>query len=152
MSRHVAFYHKDTGRISDASFYTSDESLIEKNTPVDHLPIEQPVGGKLDHLSQRVAVETLAEDETATAVHVVDHQPPQPSADHEWNDVTKRWQLHAVAAQRLADARDTHAAIARLEASQHRPVREALLGVAGARERVAAIHAQIELLESKLNP
>lgn len=40
------------------------------------------IEGRYDHLSQRVDVNTGK---------VVDYQPPQPSPNHKWDAITKRW-------------------------------------------------------------
>jgi hypothetical protein len=50
---------------------------------------------------------------------------------------------YASPADPLAIKREARAAIARLEASQHRAVREALIGIAGAADRLKAIDEQI---------
>ena len=54
----------------------------------EHLLSRLPAGlaaveGEFDHMSKRVADPKTGE--------VVDWQPPQPDADHEWNDQRRRW-------------------------------------------------------------
>ena len=44
------------------------------------------VEGHHDHLSERVDLVTGA---------VVDYQPPQPDADHEWHAASRRWRKRA---------------------------------------------------------
>jgi hypothetical protein len=100
--RAVHFYHKDTGLLGNV-FFTSDDSLVAKNTPPDHLYVE----GRFDALSQRVDV---------TTGKVVDYQPPSPSPDHAWDASAKRWALSQAAQARLdADS----AARARLRYLEH---------------------------------
>jgi hypothetical protein len=63
---------------------------------------------------------------------LVDHQPRQPTPDHEWNAETKRCQLTAAEQTRLTNRADALAKIASLEASGIRAGREAQLGMAAA--------------------
>jgi hypothetical protein len=129
----VSFYHKDTGLLHSNQMLFSDETQVAFNTPPDHIAIE----GHHDPLSKCVNIETG---------EVVDYQPPQPSADHEWDAAMKRWQLSAVAQAKLAAKASAVARIAELEASQHAVVRELLLGSKDARERLQEIHDNIKAL------
>lgn len=134
----VMFYHLDTGILRPSHFTTSDDSLVELNIPDNHAAIE----GHHDHLSRRVDL---------AAGIVVDYQPPQPSADHEWNADIRRWQLTA-AAQAKADARE--AALARIAflegAPSRRAAREHALGYDGALARLKTIDDEIIALRQKL--
>jgi hypothetical protein len=135
--RHWSFYQEETGEILDRHFSSTDDGQVPANTPSGFNCIE----GHHDHLSKRVDVATG---------EVIDYQPPSPSADHEWNDATKRWQLSA-AAQGVIDKRAAALSrIAQLEASQHRASRELSLGRPGALERLEAIDAEISLLRHDL--
>jgi hypothetical protein len=86
----------------------------------------------------------------ATAAHIVDYQPPAPSAEHEWNATTKRWQLNAAATAKAQARTAALATIATLDMQSIRATRELALGVPGALERVAAIDAQIATLRGQL--
>lgn len=147
MMKTFSFYHRESGVVHHQRFGTDtgDEQRRERqlaaNTPADHVAIE----AVLDHLSQRV-------DLTGETPAVVDYQPPAPSTDHEWNAETKRWQLKPEVAQRQAERERAFAKIRALESSQPRAVREAVLGQAGAVERLAAIDKQIAELRKDFVP
>jgi hypothetical protein len=142
-TRHVTFYHKDTGLLNGLSVMVSDDSAVALNTPKDHVAIDNPLEGPLDHLSQRV-------DLTGEKPVVVDYQPPQPSPDHEWNAEAKRWRLKPGAADRQARRLAALAEIARLEATQPRAVREALCGDTAALQRLRTIDEAITKLRTEL--
>lgn len=138
MMRTWSFHHKDTGLFNGSTYSCdNDKTPIAANTPPDHIA----VAGVYDHLSQRVDLATGK---------VVDYQPPQPSPDHEWNAETRRWQLTAAAAAKGIAAETARAKIKQLEASQHRAVREALLGDQAALKRLASIDFEIKTLRSQL--
>ncbi|HTV76653.1 MAG TPA: hypothetical protein VMF03_00215 [Steroidobacteraceae bacterium] len=83
----------------------------------------------------------------ATARHVVDYQPPAPSADHEWNPTAKRWVPNAAAqasANAKAAARARHA---ELLASQSDDMRRAVLGDKDAARRLMAIEDEVSSLK-----
>jgi hypothetical protein len=89
----------------------------------------------------------------ATSAHVVDYQPPAPSADHEWNDATKRWQLSTAAAAAQQDRLAAGARIAELQASQHDLVRKMVLAPDEAtRTQLAALDAEIDGVRAELAP
>jgi hypothetical protein len=134
----VTFYHRETGMLDGSQLICSDDSLVALNTPADHIAIE----GAFDHLCQRVDVTTGA---------VVDYQPPQPDADHEWNADTKRWQLNADTQARQAASAAALGQILLLEARGIRAARELALGVAGAVDRLTALDAQIAAQRANLN-
>jgi hypothetical protein len=133
--KNVAFYHRATGILHRFTLVTSDDNAVALNTPADHVAINQPAAGALDPLCQRVDI---------TTKEIVSYQPPAPSTDHEWNG--RRWHLSDSALKRKAALRQ----ISALEVSQHRPLREAALGVPGARERLESIEAQIAALRKDL--
>jgi len=134
----VSFYHRETGLFHPMNLTVSDESVIALNTPPDHLVID----GVHDRLSQRVDLVTGA---------VVDYQPPAPGADHEWDEITKRWKLNAAVVAREAAHFSAMARIIALEARQHRAVRELALGHDGAKQRLQAIDDEISALRSALS-
>jgi len=137
-----SFYHKDTGAIHPTKIGVNSvygKQALELNTPADHVAIE----GALDHLSQRV-------DLSGDAPRVVDYQPPQPSSDHEWNAQAKRWQIRPEMTERQQRRDAALAEIAQLEAFQARPLREAVLGLPGATERLKALDDQIAALRAQL--
>ena len=122
--KHFHFYHAETGLLHGDGLAVNGpgaEEMAKANCPPGHKPIE----GHLDHLSQRVNVETG---------EVVDHQPPQPSADHEWHAESKRWRLKKEAAEREAKKAAAPAQIAELRERQHHLVIGYLLGRGGADE------------------
>jgi len=114
--RMISYYHKDTGMFKDHHLTASDDKMVALNTPTDHIAIE----GHHDHLSRCVDIKTG---------EIVDYQPPQPSSDHEWNIKTKRWQFSAEAIERKARKPDALSKIAKLEDSQHRIIREAVMAL-----------------------
>jgi hypothetical protein len=133
----VSFYHVETGLLHDVMLTTSDESIIALNAPAGHIAID----GHHDSLSKRVNVETG---------EVVEYQPPAPSAEHVWHDETKRWRLSDGAQAKIDGRAAALARIAALVDSQHQFVREYLLGVAPALERLAAIHDEIGKLSADI--
>jgi len=139
--KHFGFHHRDTGLLHQRTLMVDDLSPLASATlsaPPGHVPIE----GVFDHLSQRVEIATG---------QVVGYQPPQPSADHEWNASTKRWCLTAATVAKQAARQAALARIAALEASQPRTLREAALGHAGALDRLAAIDTEIAALRAALS-
>jgi len=96
--------------------------------------------GHHDHLSKRVESDA-----------VVEYQPQQPSVDHEWDAETKRWQLTVAAHAREQNRLMILAKIAALDSQSIRAVREALLGLPGARDRLAEIDAEAIALRANLS-
>jgi hypothetical protein len=133
--RYYSFYHKVTGELHPHVFGTDDKSMLAGNTPPDHVAIE----GKLDRLSMRV-------DVTRSPPVIVDHQPPQPSADDEWNAKTKRWQLKAEVVARANERAAAIARIAQLDASSVPILREYAIGISGTREKLKAINDEVAAL------
>lgn len=134
--KEYSFYHLETGLLAPHVIGCPDEAL-ELNTPEGHAAIE----GHHDHMSKRVDI---------ASGQVVDYQPSAPSADHEWNAETKRWQLSAAATD-LANRRIAAISrIAQLENSQHRALREFALGMAGAADRLKEIDQTISALRKDL--
>jgi hypothetical protein len=139
--RQFHFYDASTGLFHSSSVVINapfgHEETAQKNCPAGHNIIE----GVFDPLCQRVDLATG---------QVIDYQPPAPSTDHEWNSAAKRWEL-SPAAQSKAEARAAASArIAELEASQHRHVRDLLLGSLSARPRLQAIGDEITKLTADL--
>jgi hypothetical protein len=140
--KHITFYHKDTGILHPMSIILSDDVMVEANTPKDHIPIDHPEGKQLDPLSQRVDVATGK---------VVDYQPDKPSADHEWNTETRRWQLNQVVQAKIGADKMARQLIAKLESSQHRLIREITLGMGtDAVTKLKTIDTQIADLRKSL--
>jgi hypothetical protein len=138
MSRHAHFYDAATGVFIGRSFTVTENhyaaAAIKANTPAGHAAFE----GDVDPLAQRVDLATG---------NLVDYQPPQPSADHEWDASTKRWQLTAAAAARKRTRAAALQQIHALEQSQHAAVRDALLG--RGTDRLKAIDDQIAELRKQ---
>lgn len=129
-------YSTETGLFTGVIIAVHDD-LLDANTPSGHAALI----GRYDNLSQRVDI---------ASGEVIDYQPPAPSADHEWNADTKRWQLAAAAQSKIDNHNAAMTGIARLEAAQHRAVRELALGRPAAAERLMAIDAEIVSLRSQL--
>jgi hypothetical protein len=139
-ARTVSFYHRETGELTGTILQVTDDRNVEANTPADHIAIDLE-GGPIDHLSQRIDL---------ASGQVVDYQPPQPSSDHEWNATTKRWQLRQAVADALAARRTALIAIAALERSGVRALRELALGQPGAADRLKSIDEAIAAQRLKL--
>ncbi len=127
-----SFYHIETGLLTGQKYHGNDQGFVDR-TCVDGIA---SIAGDFDHLSQRIDLATL---------EVIDYQPPRPSVNHEWSVDTKRWTLTPIASARQHDIANAKAAIAQLELSQQRPLREAMLNPndGEARQRVANIDQQI---------
>lgn len=129
------FYEPHSGHFTGCKF-CGPAYALEANTPAGLKAYE----GEIDHLSQR-----LGENGA-----LIDWQPPQPSSDHEWNAEMRRWVLTAAAADRHRRRIEALARIEQLERSQHRAIREAALGQAGAGDRLKAIDQEIAQLRADL--
>jgi len=134
----VSFYHRETGLFSGRHLMVSDPAMIPLNTPPDHIAID---GDHHDPLTQRVDVATGK---------VIDHIPPQPSPDHEWNSLIRRWQIKPEIAARQQARKTALARITELELKALRALREHALGKQGAHERLSAIDAEISQLRDLL--
>jgi hypothetical protein len=78
-------------------------------------------------------------------------KPPAPSADHEWNDATKRWQLSAAAQSKIAAKSAALVRIEALRASSIDVMREHMLtGSAVSLSELQAIDDQIKGLSAGL--
>lgn len=137
--RHVTFFHKETGLLNGKHLLVSDDSAVALNMPEDHEAIDHPATGMLDHLSQRVEVQTG---------QLVDYQPPPPSEDHEWNERIKRWQLRDEVVKARNIRTDARTRITQLRTDQHRYALCVLTDPADedARDALKRIRAEIEEL------
>jgi hypothetical protein len=124
--RDVTFYHLETGELHARSVIASDDAAVALNTPAGYAAIDQPKDGPRLNPGTHV-VRVIDGAPTVVNVEPVDTQPDPLRT-------------------RIAIARQ----LAALEASQHRAVREHLLGHPDALERLKAIDAQIAALRSKL--
>lgn len=112
------FYHRETGLLHpkvvvlNVPEYEIAQTLMA-NAPADHLPIE----GALDCECMKVDVGNR---------QIVDHQPLQPSIEHEWNAERKRWLLSAESAAKQRKRIAAQTRIRQIEQSQARRVREIL--------------------------
>jgi len=131
------YYDAATGIFQGHRVVASSEEILQANVPEGHILHI----GEVDHLSQRMDIATST---------IVDHQPPQPTAAHEWDEVAKRWKLSDAAAARHAAHTAALAGIAELEHSQHRAIREAALGLPGAVERLNEIDNKIAALRGDI--
>ena len=117
--RRFHVYRLSDGMLTGESFSLSTTPGID-----EHVARCTPEGCALfealdrpDVLSQRIDVQTG---------ELVDYQPPQPSADHEWNEISRRWVLSQHAQTRNARRQAAQARIDELERRQARRVRELL--------------------------
>lgn len=143
MANQFHFFDVETGLLHEKCVVLNVQSadvqtVARANAPAGHEPIE----GAYDHLSQRVDV---------PSGKVVDYQPPQPSTDHEWNHVTKRWDLNQAALERLHLANEKRLRLAVLTAKKPDLVSDALLGKEGAMDKLRVADNEIELLKEQLN-
>jgi hypothetical protein len=134
----VSFYHRETGLFNGRHLMVSDPAMIPLNTPPDHIAID---GDHYDALTQRVDVATGK---------VIDHIPPQPSDDHEWNAIARRWLIKPEITARQQARKTALGRITELELKALRALREHALGKPGAHERLTAIDAEISELRDVL--
>jgi hypothetical protein len=129
VNRHWAFFDPVTGLFAGRTYGGSSVEGLKNNTPEGCAAIE----GMYDHLAQRVDIITG---------EVVDYQPPQPSADHEWNADTKRWQLTAAAQDVINADAIARAQLEAIDRQSIRALREAALGKPEAVALLATLDAQ----------
>jgi hypothetical protein len=100
------------------------------------------IEGDIDHLSKRMDVQ---------AGVVVEYQPPQPDANHEWDDKTDparpRWRRKPEVVAKELRTNELLSLIAAAEARGHRRVREIL---ARSDLQLKALDDEIALLRSQL--
>ncbi len=134
-----SFYDPQTGDISPKRLMSSNPQVVRDNTPEGL----RAIAGWHDHLSRRVDLETG---------DVIDWQPPQPDADHEWNPERRRWVKRSDVRARENERARVLAEIAQLEASQTRPLRELLIDPNNvtAHTRLRAIDERIVTLRAQL--
>lgn len=138
MRKWWSFYDATTGLFTGRRVLCS-ERLLERNIR----PGEAAIEGMFDHLSQRVDVESG---------EVVDYQPPQPDADHEWIAEARRWRKRPEIAEAERLDRRSRERIAELEIAQLRPLRELAVDPdnAAAKQRLVEIEAEIAELRPSL--
>jgi hypothetical protein len=117
--KRFSFYHAETGVFSSKRYY-GNYAALASNTPHSHVPLE----GVYDRRTQRMDI---------VAGEVVAYEPPPPSADE----------------VRAKARREALQAIQRLEASQQRAIREAVLSGDSARlqdieQKIAEIRKEIQ--------
>jgi hypothetical protein len=167
--RTLHFYDPETGIFTGRTFSTNiadpaaHAASLAANAPNGCAHIE----GDYDHLSQRVDVERLAREDSdaltawdgkgerpkppvATAAHVIDHQPAQPSTDHEWDSATKRWVLTAAVRNAQQGKRDAAAEIQALrhESQDHMITLALDPDDKAARQALTNIRARIAVLKA----
>lgn len=135
--RSWSFYDEKTGLFVGRTYASPDDSTLAQHTP----PGLKAMEGVHDHLSKAVNL---------SSGKVIEHQPPKPSEEHEWNAGTRRWQLTKEAQKRIAIRTSILGQIAHLEGGQHRTMREATLGDQGAMRRLVEIEQKIIDLRKQL--
>lgn len=103
VSRRIVEFLQWTRRLPGSSDITVEtEATPDVQAKMRQLVAEfqQLTKGLHDELSRRVDLAQGRQAQldahattVATAAHVVDYQPPQPSSDREWGARTRRWQL-----------------------------------------------------------
>ena|ERR1039458_7730085 len=136
MIKSYSLYEAATGLFTGKRLHCDDEGLLSARLPAGTLALE----GSFDHRNQRVDLATGK---------VVGYRPPPPSAEHEWNETERRWQVRPA---RGTEGRSAviYARIQALEATQGRAVREATLGDETAIKRLREIDAEINALRKEL--
>ncbi len=137
MVKTFCLYEASTGLFTGKRLQCDEDALLEVRLPPGTLTIE----GSYDQMSQRVDLTTGC---------VVAYYPLAPTADHEWNAASKRWQVKQLRAQTDGKRAEIFARIHALETSQGRAIREATLGDATALKRLQEIDAEIRALRAEL--
>lgn len=137
MNKTYSLYEAATGLFTGKRLHCDDDGLLAVRLPAGTVAIE----GSYDPRCQRMDLATGT---------IVPYRPPAPSADHEWDDVGKRWQIKAPARGSEGRSAVIYARIQALEATQGRAVREATLGDAAAMKRLKDIDAEIKELRKEL--
>jgi hypothetical protein len=114
------------------------------------LRAKHEASGGMSITGQPVEFREPPEPPFITPAHfVVDHQPPQPSDDHEWNAETRRWDVKEDVQTRAAAAAQASVEIARLEHEEQPGIlRDVALGKPGAVDRLRALDERIAALQS----
>jgi hypothetical protein len=137
------YFDRATGIFTGQQFSTSVEDGAELSVAANCPDGCGSIEGIYDTEAQRV--------DMASGL-VIDYQPPQPTLDHEWNVLAKRWRL-TPAKQLARDASVTaQGRIEALERGALRTLREVALGKPGATARLQAIDDQIAALRVDLVP
>ncbi len=138
-----SFYDPLTGLFVGRTF-AGPEGTLERNIPPGHAAIE----GIHDHLSKKVDLKTG---------DVVDHQPPQPTPDHEWHSQSKRWRLSPDADARQLRRASAKGQIDMLERKALRMLRELALDPAAVdaagvpiKERLGQLDKEIAIWRESL--
>jgi hypothetical protein len=137
MMKTFSLYEASTGLFTGKRLQCDEDALVTMRLPPGTLTME----GAYDHMSQRVDVTTGC---------VVDYHPLAPSADHEWNAASKRWQVRKGVRESEGRRAVVFARIHALETSQGRAIREATLGDPTALKRLKEIDAEIAALRAEL--
>jgi hypothetical protein len=138
MVKIFSLYEAASGLFTGKRLQCDEDALLEVRLPPGNLTLE----GAFDHMSQRVDLATGC---------VVAYFPLAPTADHEWNAASKRWQTR----QDLRTSGEGRRAVVfarihALETSQGRAIREATLGDPAALKRLQEIDAEISQLRAEL--
>ena len=137
MVKTFSLYEASTGLFTGKRLQCDEDALLEVRLPPGTLTVE----GAYDHMSQRVDLTTGS---------VVAYYPLAPTADHEWNAASKRWQVKDLRNNAEGRRAEIFARIHALETSQGRAIREATLGDAAALKRLREIDAEITALRAEL--
>jgi hypothetical protein len=135
--KHWSFYDSESGLFTGNQLASTIDDSHLLNTPLGCGAIE----GDYDRFTKKVDIKTG---------EVVDHVPDQPSEHHEWDDLTRRWKLSAAVQAKQQDRAQALATISQLEAQCIRPMREHVLGIPGALDRLASLETAIASERAKL--
>lgn len=138
MKKNFTLYDRATGMFKPSHYFGNP--ALHETEELAHMV------GHFDALSQKV---DLSDKEKPA---IVDHQPPQPSAEHEWDGKTKRWVPNAAMRAHHEARLAAQTRIADLVAPERALIRRLLLDPsdADARRALTAIDDELRQL-SKLS-
>ena len=137
MVKTFSLYEAATGLFTGKTLQCDEDALLRMRLPPGTLARE----GAFDHMSERVDLSTGC---------IIAYHPLAPTAEHEWNAASKRWQMKSGGREAEGRRAVIFARIHALETSQGRAVREATLGDAAALKRLKEIDAEIASLRAEL--
>lgn len=134
----VRFYDETTGIFTGAIVNHSDPEQLKP--PPGHKAFE---GECHEMHAKRVDVSTG---------ELVDWQPPAPSADHEWDDSTKRWKPNQAMVDRQAHHAHAHGRIRQLADTERHLIRKLILTATSGPQSapIAKARAELQAIEDEI--